>query len=265
MSVSPIVYRENVEVPYPETPHPLGARLSHDVRDLMMTDVVDLPDLDALPMFRYYGMYDSGDSVDPRSIIQNTPLDQGHCHAENDRTHADPLGCGHCVGYAMKHVLLAYPIVNRAPTLSGSDIYFRAQRLDEWSGMNYQGTSLRAGLKALQSYGYAGTYVFTGSTETVAQWLLSNRGPVTVATNWYQQMFYPKDHNNFLVPTGSLAGGHCWLIDGVNRDTRVFRMINSWGRYWGVNGRSWIRWNDLQSLFDKGPNPAASVVEFLKA
>jgi hypothetical protein len=264
--VEPFTFKEDVAEALPPTPYPMGERRVDDVRDgSHLMSALHLPRLEALPAYRYYGVYDSGDALDTRSIIMNTPLDQSHCHARNDRLHPDPLGCGHCVGYGMKHLLLCYPVVNKGAAYSGSDIYHRAQAIDEWAGTNYQGTSVRAGLKALVALGYVGAYVWTSSADVVAQWLLSGRGPVVVGTSWFFRMFDPTSNGGYLVPTGSNVGGHCWVIDGVNQQTRVFRMLNSWGRYWGVNGRANIRWSDLQKLLSERPNAAASATEWLKA
>jgi hypothetical protein len=228
-----------------------------------MLGLVSLEPLSALPERIRYGIHDSMFSVDPKSIYQNTPLQQGNCHAANDPTRRDPRGCGHCVGFGCKHLLLMQPTVNIAPKISGSDIYHRAQTMDEWAGTSYQGTSVRAGLKALQSMGYIGTYVWTSSVYTVAQWLLSGRGPVIVGTSWYQQMFSPWSYGGFLVPAGSYAGGHCWVLDEVDQTTRIFGMTNSWNG-WNSTGRAKIRWNDLQMLFNQRPNAAASATEFLR-
>ena len=256
----PIEYRDDVTEEIDHSPFPLGERRADDVRDFgfLMAETVDLAPLEILPTYRYYGIHDANDG---NPTIADTPLNQSRCHAYQDRAKPDPLGCGHCVGYAAKHYLLCYPTVNRALHLSGSDIYHEAQRVDEWGGTQYQGTSVRAGLKVLQTKGFISSYVWTSSVETVAQWILSGRGPVLVGTSWYAGMDYPSMSNGYRVqPTGHNRGGHAYLIDGVNQSTRKARILNSWGN-WGQRGRAWITWPDLQKLFDERPNAAASPVE----
>jgi len=55
--------------------------------------------------------------------------------------------------------------------------------------------------------------------------------------------------NNILNVSGSVEGGHAYLICGANNKKRMLRMINSWGN-WGQNGKAWIRYEDFQKLLD---------------
>jgi hypothetical protein len=262
--VDPIAYQDDIEQPIVNAPFPLGERRADDVRDaaFLMADAVPLPPLTALPTYRYYGVYGSltGDTR-----YTNTPLSQMLAHAKGNPNARDPLGNGHCVGYSMKHLLLCHPIVNKAPTLSGSDIYHLAQTMDEWDGTAYQGTSVRAGLKALQSLGFIGGYLWTSSPATVAQWLLSGRGPVCIGSSWYGGMDFPNKASGYrIAPTGTNRGGHAYIIDGVNQALRRFRILNSWGPTWGQNGRAFLTWDDLQFLMSERANAAASPVEYVR-
>ena len=261
--VEPITYTDDVHEPIDDGALPLGERRADDVRDaaFLMEASVSLPDLTELPAYKYYGRYDSNDG-DPR--YTDTPLNQTYAHARDNPAIKDPLGNGHCVGYSIKHLLLCYPVVNIAPKLSGSDIYHLAQMLDEWPGNNYQGTSVRAGLKALKSLGFIDTYVWTSQAETVAQWLLSGRGPVAIGSDWLTGMDRPTKANGYTItPTGNKRGGHAYLIDGISQRTRRFRVLNSWGT-WGLNGRAYIGWDDLQTLMSERSNAAASPLEIKK-
>ncbi len=255
---------EDVTQPLDDGIRPLGERRADDVRDalFLMADAVPLPDLSTLPAYRFYGCYDSR-TGDQRYL--NTPLNQMLSHAKDNPAVRDPLGNGHCVGYSMKHLLLCYPVVNKAPTLSGSDIYHLAQTMDSWAGTDYNGTSVRAGLKALQSLGFINAYVWSSSAETVAQWLLSGRGPVCIGSSWFTGMDFPSKSNGYTItPTGKDRGGHAWILDGVNQASKRFRLLNSWGTGFGQNGRAWISFDDLQTLMDERPNAAASPVEMRK-
>jgi Papain family cysteine protease len=55
--------------------------------------------------------------------------------------------------------------------------------------------------------------------------------------------------------TGRVLGGHA-IIDGVvfgvEGEVDRFRLRNSWGSSWGLNGRCRIRVEDLQRLFSAG-------------
>jgi hypothetical protein len=41
-------------------------------------------------------------------------------------------------------------------------------------------------------------------------------GPMVMGTNWYMDMFTP-DRWGYVTPGGDNAGGHSWLIIGVDR------------------------------------------------
>jgi hypothetical protein len=154
----------------------------------------------------------------------------------------------HCVGYAWRQWLTSGLAINRGgPDASG--IYHAAQRVDEWPGEGYDGTSVRAGAKVLAAQGYVSEYRWTLSATVLSTWLLSKRGPVVLGTAWTNDMFYP-DRNGFVEPTGPAAGGHAYLCIGYSDTRGAFRCVNSWSRHWGQNGRFWILGEDVQRLFD---------------
>ncbi len=70
---------------------------------------------------------------------------------------------------------------------------------------------------------------------------------MVLGTNWYDSMFEPDDAG-FIEPEGRLAGGHAWVIDGVNTRSRFFRMKNSWGRGWGNRGFALISFEAVARL-----------------
>ena len=81
-----------------------------------------------------------------------------------------------------------------------------------------------------------------------------------IGIDWYSGMFSPVyekdalgDYRWMLIPTGSVAGGHAVLVNGVNVPRKTFRILNSWGRDWGVDGRASMRFSDMESLlFSQG-------------
>lgn len=160
-----------------------------------------------------------------------------------------------CVAYAWLHVLEDGPRTwaprgpGQGPVAPPADIYHRAQQLDEWWGENYDGTSVRGGAKALQERGLIGTYRWATTVEDVRDAILEV-GPVIVGTWWYASMFYP-DPEGFLEVNGSRAGGHAYVVNGVNWDRGVFRLKNSWGRRWGREGRAYLSAEDLERLLNE--------------
>lgn len=161
-----------------------------------------------------------------------------------------------CVGYSWAMFLNASPLVQRSP--DPEEIYCGAQKRDPWFGdcdnPQYEGSSVRGGAQYLKEMGYIDQYLWAWDAQTVADWILSGKGPVIVGTNWYNLMFYPNALGVIDAdPESGGAGGHAYTIIGYNQKTRMFRILNSWGIEWGQSGRAWISFDDLDRLIkDRG-------------
>jgi hypothetical protein len=168
---------------------------------------------------------------------------------------------GACVGFGWGHELVARPVV-----VPGVDrefcrwIYRTAKKYDPWAGESYEGTSVLAGAKVIQSRppkmaegrGLMSEYrwIFGDMDELVRT--LGYFGPVVAGTWWTEGMFDPAP-DGLIRPTGAKAGGHCYLLTGVNLRTDRFRLVNSWGTSWGANGHAWISIEDFHRLvLDEG-------------
>ncbi len=173
-----------------------------------------------------------------------------------------------CVGYAWAHWLEDGPAPHRdvpAPIRSPEFIYQGAQMIDEWPGEGYDGTSVRAGAKVLQVEGLISSYLWAFDVGTVIDAVMTT-GPVVVGTNWYRGMFEPvwkRASNTVMKATleisGSVAGGHAYVLDGYNVGTELFRMKNSWGREWGDNGFAYISAADMERLINEEGEAALAV------
>jgi C1A family cysteine protease len=168
----------------------------------------------------------------------------------------DQGGTSECVGHAARSYLDAGPIVNRRIGPDEHWIYRAAQKVDEWPGEDYDGTSVRAAFKVLKSLELVSAYRWAATVEDVVNHVLTT-GPVVMGTLWTMDMFTP-DRHGFIVPTGEDVGGHAWLIIGADRN-KGFRMVNSWGRGWGDNGRAWVRFGDLERLLHEDGEAAVAV------
>ena len=154
-----------------------------------------------------------------------------------------------CVGHAWENMMTSSPV--RQFDLDPYEIYNAAQKVDQWPGENYDGTSVRGGAIVLRSQGKLKEYRWAFNLEDTVNWLY-NRGPVVIGTWWHDDMFRP-DANGFLNPTGGKSGGHAYILQGVNFKSKKVRMVNSWGSSWGQNGRAWMSFDVLESLIlDQG-------------
>jgi hypothetical protein len=178
----------------------------------------------------------------------------------------------HCVAYSGEQFLVSGPVTNKFYA-NPADLYKECQKNDEWEGEEplYSGTSVRALFKVLQSHRYIKEYTWAFDIDSVVQHLLKV-GPVIFGTNWYNSMFYPDAITGFITVIGSsgLAGGHAYMIKGVNLDKLcpdgsrgALRIINSWSKEWGQDGLAWISLKDASRLIKElGEAGTATEIKF---
>ena len=161
----------------------------------------------------------------------------------------------YCVAFSWAHWLADGPRPNsifesRRPGVDTRELYCEAQKRDPWPGNCdyplYDGTSVRAGAKVLQEWGFIREYRWARNGQELAQAVL-NIGPVILGTMWYEGMGYP-DSNGIMNITGSPWGGHAYVVNAVDLDTGLFTIKNSWGQGWGLNGRAYLRLADADVL-----------------
>lgn len=154
---------------------------------------------------------------------------------------------GACVGFSWSHELAGRPkVVKNITNDSARKVYNRARQLDEWPGESYDGTSVLAGAKAIQETGYVKEYRWAfGLNDLILA--VGYQGPAVLGVNWYEGMF-DTDQKGFIHVTGDIAGGHAIICHGVNVKEKYFKLHNSWGKDWGVNGECKISFDDMNRL-----------------
>lgn len=183
----------------------------------------------------------------PVNDLGNFPLDQG--------------SEGACVGFAWAHELALRPRPDKYITShQARQIYLEAQRVDEWPGENYDGTSVIAGAKVLEKLGKIKEYRWAGAGSGTAVddlfRAIAYKGPAVLGTNWYTGMFRP-DTSGRLHVTGQIEGGHAIVAPRVTgpryiipelRD-RIY-LYNSWGRHDGWP-TGWLTRDDMERLLEE--------------
>ena len=197
------------------------------------------------------------------------------CDTYNDQGYE-----GACVGFAWSHELTARPKVIPTDAEYALRIYRRARQLDPWPGEDYSGTSVLAGVKAVQEivnkYGKSliTEYRWAFGIQDVLR-VIGFMGPVVLGIDWYENMYEP-DARFFIRPTGEVVGGHAILANGVkivkknsaleadwdnvDLDKSFVRLHNSWGQGYGLGGDAFITVRDLDTLLKNGGEACIPVV-----
>jgi len=195
-----------------------------------------------------------------------------------------------CVSFGSNRWLIAWPVRNRPweetrlvdksmGVLDGhlTDFYDECQKVDGIPG-RHDGTTVRAAMKVLQAAGYVGEYKWAFDVPSITRHLLLV-GPVVAGTDWTNPMFDPvmDEHGEAwlrVAPGGTydVAGGHCYLVYGVNAKAKCpdgsvgyFEMVNSWGNGWGCGGTARIPFRDMTILANnQGEYATATEVKVTK-
>jgi hypothetical protein len=191
------------------------------------------------------------DATIPRRVknwtLPGNPLDQGRE--------------GACVGFGWTAEMLAAPKMARFVDADGvaRRVYRSAKQIDEWPGDAYDGTSVLAGAKVLQSQGWMDAYRWGDGVGDVIDAVIS-QGPVVIGIPWLSGM-YDTAPNYMVRLDGNVVGGHCILVTGYHPAMRiagekekleVVKWRNSWGLGYGRRGYGYVRINDLAQLLADG-------------
>lgn len=162
-----------------------------------------------------------------------------------------------CVGASLAQELASEPVVIPISFPWTTDnIYNLAQKLDEWPGEGYAGTSLLAGLKALKQYGYVGEYRWAANVDDVLN-SLSQLGPVCMAGPWLTGMFTPDGTGHVRIEGTAGNIGHAYLLGEIDVALQRVYIEQTWGPSWSVLGwRGWLSFEDVRVLLGMGTQAA---------
>lgn len=173
---------------------------------------------------------------------------------------------GACVGFGSAGVVAAAPSSRSGVTDDyARNWYRRAQRLDEWPGERYEGTSVLAGcLVGRERKLWAGFRWAKNAAELAAGILNPDLGPAVIGVQWSEDL-YDVPKTGAVRPNVTLDPdmGHCTVLFGyvparafVSRKLRdqleelqlweavdqqqepSFLLLNSWSDTWGASGRA---------------------------
>jgi len=156
----------------------------------------------------------------------------------------------HCVGFAWAGFGVSLPIADPWNDPMGDKIYYAAKVIDGEPGQE-DGSDTRSGVKAFMQFAQleGNAYAFASNMGDVITWVLTV-GPVITGTNWYNAMFEPNTSGLVRVK-GGIAGGHEWMISGVDTVSKLFHCTNSWGTSFGINGQFYIGFSDYLRLLNE--------------
>lgn len=162
---------------------------------------------------------------------------------------------GSCTGNAMAQALNTKPL-HRAYSayLTEADavaLYSLATTLDPFPGAYPPEDTGSDGLsvaKAARQQGRIGSYVHGFGLQHTLEALMA--GPVLLGTPWYEGMFNPTTQG-FVTISGRVAGGHEYLLLGVNAYQKYVTCLNSWGNGWGLRGMFRMTYATLSRLLSE--------------
>lgn len=129
-------------------------------------------------------------------------------------------------------------------------IYSKATEIDLWPGTyppTDTGSSVLATMRVAKKLGLISEYRWCFGVEEVLI-ALSHIGPVAIGVKWYKS-FQKPDCNGFVKIEGTeIRGGHAFELIGIDVEKRVVWAVNSWGKFWGKDGRFCFSFEDLDRL-----------------
>lgn len=172
---------------------------------------------------------------------------------------------GSCTGNAAEAFVGTDPLYDAVPAANSARptgdpaadekqavaLYSAATKLDDVRG-NYPpsdtGSTGLAVAKAAAKAGLISGYQHAFSLDTALKALAVS--PLIVGVNWYSGFDQP-DGNGLVKISGSVRGGHEFLLYGIDAAGQKVLARNSWGPSWGVQGCFSFSFDDLGRLLSE--------------
>lgn len=169
---------------------------------------------------------------------------------------------GSCVGHSLAQELATSPVryTEGIDDPFAFELYHEAQHRDPWPGCHkglqcpvepsrqaYEGTSLLAGLQILSERGKIKEYRWAFGEEDLAL-SVGNLGPAVIGVPWYESMYHPHPETNYIAPSGRKVGGHAIVVAGFDPYREHYKLWNSWGKDYGINGWAYLSRSDMTKL-----------------
>lgn len=172
---------------------------------------------------------------------------------------------GSCTGNAAEAFIGSDPLYDAIPTTNPAcptgdadadeqqavTLYSTATKLDEFKGQyppTDTGSSGVGVAKAAQKAGLISGYQHAFSLDAALRALAVS--PLIVGVNWYEGFDNPGSSGRVQI-TGSVRGGHEFLLYGIDTQRQIVLAQNSWGTSWGLQGCFSFSWGDLGRLLSE--------------
>jgi hypothetical protein len=130
-------------------------------------------------------------------------------------------------------------------------LYSAATKLDNYRGTYPPTDTGSDGLsvaKAAKNAGLISGYTHCTSLDSALKAL--SQQPVITGVHWYEGMDNP-DSNGLVRVTGSVRGGHEFVLDELDVENQLVGATNSWGLGFGIKGRFYLTWDDFGRLLSE--------------
>jgi C1A family cysteine protease len=97
------------------------------------------------------------------------------------------------------------------------------------------------------------TFTSVPRTEAALRVAMYKHGPLVIGINFPEAWMSPNPDGTLSDDTRKIAGGHCMNIvtdGGLTSGAKpgYFRLRNSWGTSWGINGYAWVKFDTLLAV-----------------